>query len=281
MSSVVLELQLEASSGATPLPDVLRKARMVATKLRLADVNLWIEHELHGYPQEAGIPEYRRLYGDVRALNPFNGYLMPVRMGDAELQEKISECEIRQSVGSLHEVLTGKSDYLQVPFSEQQMLSFRRMFQDDRDWLMPFRKFDKAQVAAIFDAVRNRILDWTLKLEVEGILGEGMTFTPQERDRAASMTSINIGSVQNFQGVIGPVTNSMVSIDNVSAIDSALKERGFSAEERAEIQQLIAEHKAAPREGKLAAARRGIQWVVDHAEKLGALASLFRDFFGS
>jgi hypothetical protein len=108
-----------------------------------------------------------------------------------------------------------------------------------------------------------------------------MTFTPQERDRAASMTSINIGSVQNFQGVIGPVTNSMVSIDNVSAIDSALKERGFSAEERAEIQQLIAEHKAAPREGKLAAARRGIQWVVDHAEKLGALASLFRDFFGS
>jgi len=53
-----------------------------------------------------------------------------------------------------------------------------------REWVVPFRMFSNNQVTSIFDAVRNRILDWTLKLEAEGILGEGMTFTPKEKEAA-------------------------------------------------------------------------------------------------
>jgi len=58
-----------------------------------------------------------------------------------------------------------------------------------------FRKFSIAQIAAVFDAVRNRILDWTLKLEAEGILGEGMTFTQKEKE-AAQHVVFNITTVQ-------------------------------------------------------------------------------------
>jgi len=281
MASLVLELQQEAASGSTALPDVLRKARMVATKLKLAEMNAWIEHELHGYPPEADVPEYRQLHGDVRAHNPYNGALMPIRFTDPSLQDMLSSCTIRQSIGSLHEVTGSASGFLQMPFSEQQMVSLRQMLgPDDSEWMIPFRKFDKSQVTAIFDAVRNRILDWTLRLEAEGIMGEGMTFTPQERDRAASMTSISIGSVENFQGVIGTVSGSTLHVDNVAAVDAALKTQGFTSEQRTEIQELIAQHKAARPDGNLSAAKRGIQWVVDHAEKLGVLASMFRDFFG-
>jgi hypothetical protein len=188
---------------------------------------------------------------------------------------------VRQSIGSLHDVVNSESGYVQVAFTEHEMSALRPLFERHmQSWIQPFRMFSKPQVSAVFDAVRNRILDWTLNLEAEGILGEGMTFTPQEKDRAAAMTSINIGSVENFQGVIGSVTDSALHIDNVVAVEGALKSRGFSTEERTEIQQLIAEHKAAPEAGKLAVAKRGIQWVVDHAEKLGTLASTFRDFFG-
>lgn len=281
MAYLVLELQQAASSGAIPLPDVLRKARMVATKIKLMAVNSWIAHELHGYPSGTQLPTYRHLRGDVRARNPYNGLLVPVRVGNAESQDALSVCKIYQSIGSLYELTTGDSNYLNLPFSEQQMISLRRMFPDESDWLMPFRKLDYTRVAAIFDAVRNRILDWTLTLEEEGILGEGMTFTPQEKDKAAALPVINIGTVENFHGVIGSVTGSTLHIDNVHAVDSALESRGFSAVERAEIQRLVAEHKAAAEGGKLAAAKRGAQWVVEHAEKLGTLAGLFRNVFSS
>jgi hypothetical protein len=280
MTSLVLELQQDASSGTTALPDVLRKARMVATKLKLTEMNAWIEYELHGYPDEAEIPKYRILQGDVRANNHINGFLMPVRfINDPELQNKISECHIRQSIGSLHEVIASAPEYVQVRYSEHELMNYRRIFKEDLAF-MPFRKLEKPQVTSIFDAVRNRILDWTLRLEAEGILGEGLTFTPQEKDRAAAMTSINIGSVENFQGVMGSISGSTLHIDNIAGVDAALKSQGFTPEERTEIQQLIAEHKGAPREGKLAVAKRGIQWVVEHADKLGTLAAMFRDFFG-
>lgn len=279
MGSLVLELQQDAASGSSSLPDVLRKARMVATKLKLTDMNAWIEKELHGYPSDAEVPNYRVLYGDLRAHNPFNGYLMPIRF-DARLQDLICEVKLRQSIGSLHDVVNGESEWVQVTLSEHEMATLRPMFdRHTQSWIEPFRKFSKPQVSAIFDAVRNQILDWTLKLESEGILGEGMTFTPQEKDRAAAMTSINIGSVENFQGVIGSVTESTLHIDNVAAVDGALKSRGFSADDRTAIQQLISEHKAASADGKLAVAKRGIRWVVDHAEKLGTLAGMFRDYF--
>jgi len=74
-------LQQEASNGSTPLPDVLRKARMVAVKLKLAEMNAWVEYELNGYPKGDVVPGYRIIHGDIRAHNPYNGYLMPVQFG--------------------------------------------------------------------------------------------------------------------------------------------------------------------------------------------------------
>jgi len=57
VSKLVLELQQEAADGSSPLPDILRKARMVATKLKLADMNAWIGHELHGYSRDSEVPD--------------------------------------------------------------------------------------------------------------------------------------------------------------------------------------------------------------------------------
>lgn len=280
MNSLVLELQHDAAKGDTPLPDILRKARMVASKLKLTDVNSWIAHELHGYPADCEVPEYRHLHGDVRAHNPYNGAMIPVRFREPEIQETISSCVIRQSIGSLFEATNTSSSYLQLPFPEQQMAAIRRTLGED-GWLLPFRKIDKTQIYSIFDAVRNRILDWTLKLESEGILGDGLTFSTQEKQRAAAMTSIQIGSVHNFQGVIGTMAGSSVQIDNAIDVESALKDRGFSDKEREEIQALIAEYKKSSEANRLSIAKKGLLWVVDNAEKLGALSRIFRDFFGS
>lgn len=280
MESLVLELQRDAADGTTPLPDVLRKAWMVATKLKLDEIDTWIQYELYGYPNDVVVPDYRIMYGDVRAYNHMNGILMPVRSEDPDEQNKLSRVEIRQSIGSLHQVVTGGGDWLEIPFSEHQMARFRNKA-DMPEWMHPFRQFAKSQMASIFDAVRNRILDWTLRLESADILGEGMTFSLQEKDKAATMPTITIGSVENFQGVIGTVKNSTLHIDNLHDVDNALESQGFNAEERAEIQQLVAEHKAARPEDKISIAKRGMQWIAEYTDKLGPiLEPLFRGYFG-
>ncbi len=253
---------------------------MVATKLKLPGVSEWIAHEMDGYPPSADVPPYRRLRGDVRANNPFNGVQMPVRVDDANLQALWSDVSITQSIGALHEFCRADPPFLQVPFSHEQVMKLQEFFEEDT-WFVPYRRISTPDVRGIFDAVRNRILNWTLELEAQSILGEGMTFSDAEKEKAASTPSVQIGSVQNFQGVIGTVTDSTVSIDSVQSMDAALCSRGFSKEERIEIQRLIAEFKSAPTESRLAVAKRGIEWVMDHALKLGTLASMFRDFFGA
>jgi len=60
-----------------------------------------------------------------------------------------------------------------------------------------------ATFVGILDTVRTAVLDWTLNLEKAGILGEGMSFTLDERRRVAesgTANTVNIfGSVQGSQ----------------------------------------------------------------------------------
>jgi len=64
------------------------------------------------------------------------------------------------------------------------------------------------QVAAILDAVRSTVLEWALRLEKEGILGDGLRFTDAEKRRAGKAMDIKI---ENFQGIIGDVQQSTVT----------------------------------------------------------------------
>ena len=74
--------------------------------------------------------------------------------------------------------------------------------------LEPVRIIGRNKLASIIDTVRTTILEWALKLEAEGIMGQGMTFSEEEKRKAAVSTEIHI---TNFQGVLGDVADSIVT----------------------------------------------------------------------
>jgi len=53
-------------------------------------------------------------------------------------------------------------------------------------------------IVGIIDAVRTIVLNWSLKLEEEGVLGEGLGFTAQEKEAASK-------SPQHITNFYGPV----------------------------------------------------------------------------
>ena len=205
MAGIVLELQQLAADGTTSAGDLIRKARMVATKLKLTEINEWLGHELLGYPDSSKVRDYRVIAGDLRARNPVNGSLMPVRFG-ADLTEAISTFRCHQSIGNLDGLLSHEPEMLEVALNPRELEFVQRLFDpSDRSWVLPFRLISQTQVHAIIDRVRGIILDWALELEAKGILGNEMTFTPDEQERAGN---IHIGS---FQGVLGNVSHSNVT----------------------------------------------------------------------
>ena len=70
MGSIVLELQQELLQWNCDIVNALRKAHLIATKLKLSEFDVWIQNELNGYTDRNDqIPEYRNVCGIVKLHN--------------------------------------------------------------------------------------------------------------------------------------------------------------------------------------------------------------------
>lgn len=258
---IVLQLQALAIDESTGVPELLRKALLIATKLGLTEFREWVGRELNGYKTNEYLPEYRKLLGTVKALNPYRGWI-PVQFGEPDIERLFREVLVGDSVDHLLELLKsdGPIGYGYAPH-EQAML---RRGQDD------FAQFDakkfvgKSQLAGILAAIRNRLLDWALKLEAEGILGEGLTFTDSERRKASMASGINI---QNFQGVLGNVSDSTLhqnlnmhfDANDLNGLQDYLRSKGVDNADLESLKAAVATDPMPTQSGKFGA--RVSAWV--------------------
>jgi hypothetical protein len=249
MSKLIHELQRDAISENCSLGELLRKSLVVAKKLRITDFELWVSHELNGYPPGSEIPKYRLVVGSIKAWNPYNGWI-PVFIQDTKQANMLARRMINQAVGSLETLVSGrKGSDLQVPFSpdiEAQIM---------RGADLPFRPtlhIGSNQVDGILQAVRNTILTWALDLESRGILGDDMSFTSEEKQAAKEMQTINIGQ---FQGVLGNIQQSTVTQnlnmdvrkDDFDSLAAYLRSVGVEDAQIADLKERI-KHDPVPQE---------------------------------
>lgn len=205
--SLVLEIQRLATESQHDISDLLRKALLAATKLTLEDFKDWVNQELNGY-RDGEVPNYRKIRASVYLKNPYHG-LVPVHFPTQEIYDAFCSIEVRDPIGNLVAILAKQDDsktgpiYPLTPQQEHFLIS-----QQDGLNLPPVRTISNSAVATILDAVRTQILEWSLKLEEKGILGEGMTFSEDEQELATKSQEINI---QNFQGVFGNIENSSIT----------------------------------------------------------------------
>lgn len=181
MSSLVLELQSDALNSSVSTLDVLRKALVVARKLGIEKFQKWIELELKGY-DGMSVPKYRLTEGQLRAWNPNHGW-HPIRTDSEDLREvyaNMCECSISQPISELIFLADSESNELQMqlPYQTESFLvgTVRTSVKIT---------ISTVSVQGIVEAVRDIILQWALQLEEEGVMGEGMTFSKEEKQLAA------------------------------------------------------------------------------------------------
>lgn len=101
MPALVPELVDMASTPAVSTADLLRRALVVARRLAVPELVDWINSELNGYSGE--VPDYRRLCGQLKVMNPINGPI-PLMMPSAAATERYNRADIRQGVPELVEL---------------------------------------------------------------------------------------------------------------------------------------------------------------------------------
>ncbi|HBS80282.1 MAG: hypothetical protein CMK99_15835 [Pseudomonas sp.] len=293
---IVIQLQELASDSGHDISDLLRKALVVATKLNLTEFREWILAELNGYAGAVNLrlPGYRVIHGDLRVQNPFHGlqpFLVP-----QDVHDIVNKVHVTESVASIEQLIVGsKNGHLVFYFSPEQERVLMSMQQSIAP-LRPLRAIGANKLTAILNTIRTRILEWSLSLEAEGILGDGFSFSTSEKQ--AAMHSQNI-RIENFQGILGNVEGSSVTQTNTQQITASdfsslaryLASQGVGDAEVRELELAVRNDpepcsgkgfgpQVSAWVGKMVALAASGGWQVSVATAGGVLATALSKFYG-
>lgn len=237
MAGLVEEIQALALDSNVKVADLLRRVRLAAGKLGLSDTVEWASAELSGYQPEDQIPAYRNIVGRVMVHSPYMG-VYPLK-GNAKIIDLLSQVTLRQAISTLEELATKGADGLMVPVSREvvNMIDEENGGGSDADLN---KHITQAAVVGIIDQVRNAVLDWAVALEGQGISGEGISFTVEEKKKAEQAAQnitihnyghLHQGDVTGHQNrtVVGSMDQSINSLEIndtfdqlVQAVDSSI-----------------------------------------------------------
>lgn len=233
MPGIVIQLQMDCVNPQTSTTDLLRKALLVARKLKIKNAEEWILLEMNGYGAENDVPKYRMVRGQLRGQDPYTGHYYPIIFKSEREMEIVSSKANGQSIGEIESTIAnaGPDDSFQTGIPHEFAVKWMRQFNLSG---LPFLHVQKSELTKIVSSVRNKIVEWASDLESQGIIGDEFTFSEKEKAAAGSVV-FNIGSM----------VNSQIQQD---AANSTQVQKNFRVE-KAEVQRLVEKIKEEVRSG--------------------------------
>jgi hypothetical protein len=188
--------ELQVSAERDDVMTVLRKAKRLASKLGVADIDDWLQCEQEGHSGGHPVPKYRVVKGHL--VFKSNG---PIPVGWGMLATGVMDYPggvtvDRDIPDAMAEVLamTAQANeknhglYMTLPDAQTNHYLHGTMNELIADRVTFLLRLNIGQILAIPEAVKNRVLDWSGLLERKGVLGENMTFNEAERKLAHTIT---------------------------------------------------------------------------------------------
>ncbi|MDE8742539.1 hypothetical protein PZA20_11980 [Pectobacterium polaris] len=240
---MVIRLQAMAIDNEVPIASLLRMAKAIAVKLQLRDVTAWIDNELNGYSAGSELPNYRITKGELMGHNPVKG-LIPMLVSNKKDEEKLRTVHIYNAIGELAD--SDPESTMQFRYSTE----YSHKLQQNQPEFLRFPVvivIGQHKMINVVDQVRNRLLDWSLALEQQGIFGENLQFSQQDKDRAPMTTNnFNFNGDINNTGVIGvgnhdftQQNTQQITAGDFGALKTNLESLGFTAEDVQELKTML------------------------------------------
>ena len=115
--SLVSDLIVEVVDSSSDIGQVLRKAKVLASKLKSPELRTWVDSELNGYDDADSLPDYRISVG--MNFGHFEGGFgsairnasLPISALPEEFRDGMSKLRLTASVSSLQEMYSSESTY--------------------------------------------------------------------------------------------------------------------------------------------------------------------------
>lgn len=206
--SLLRQIQDSAIDSSINLPTLLRKCKVLASRLGNADFKNWVEDELSGYSDINKLPGYRILNVNSKGhfVGAFNSGLrnadIPLTCMPERFRKQLSHAYMVQSVAALEPLVAkGKGGTLQEPWSPDIVAYFGSKIYNDLNCIQAWKVIPSSAVIGALDAVRTRILNFVLEIEaVNPTAGEAnQNSNPVPQDKVHQIFNMYItGNVQNL-----------------------------------------------------------------------------------
>ena len=154
---------------------MLRKCAVLGDQLNNDELRDWSLQELQGYSSEDGVPEYRKIGALLRGnlAGPFqSGYksvAVPAMCLPEQLRDRAHIAVLAEGVAGLERLLEGEGDTLTFTWPGDWIALAQHKGQIMEGYVLyaAWQDISKSSVAGVLDAIRNRVLEFCLRLGKE------------------------------------------------------------------------------------------------------------------
>jgi hypothetical protein len=218
--TLLREIQAAATDSKTDITTVLRKAKILAVRLHDPEFQTWVDHELSGYGDRSSLPPYRVVRVEVRGhMTRYGLHWNDAPIMTTFLPEKLRDwgevCYLSQPMAAIASLAASVQDGspLQVQWPQELAVKFGARGYDGFECLGAWQIISPHALVAIVDTVRNRILEFSLRIEAENpAAGEalpGIQPVPEETLRLIFQNT--------FYAPVGNVAQNGQAFDQVKA----------------------------------------------------------------
>jgi len=272
--SLVNDLITQVVDSSSDLSQVLRKAKVLASELRSEELRVWAEAESSGYKDNDALPDYRVSTASNRGnfVGSFgtsgSGINIPLSTLPENWRERLSKLALRSGVAALQEMF--RSEGYKEQWNADMVAAVSNDIYKGMNMISAWKDIPKARVAAVLDAVRNRLLNFLLNLkeqhpEVEAA-GANLQSIPKEDVRVNVVNNIYGGhNVLASGGTVHQQVQQGVQPGDLASLLSALREASLPQELISELSGAIKEDEPV-RKGVIGP--KVLRWLAKVGEKV-------------
>lgn len=215
MSTLLRDIQQEASSRDVDVEALLRKCKVLARRLHSESFEQWVDRELNGYPKDVEVPPYR-MVSQLTYASFTNGYqtIPEYPIAPALIEKKwrniFERIPFREGVAAAK---TLSANGGMIDRSELKFVVKGRVV--DLPCYRLWSKIPPTEMTRILTAVVSRVLDFTMDIEVENPeAGEArVSDVPVAPEKVSQLVT------NHFYGSVGNVAQNSTAFNQTASIN--------------------------------------------------------------
>jgi hypothetical protein len=170
---ILSQIQADLLDRSASLSDILRKAKVLASQLGSKELDFWVSQELDGYKDKNSLPDYRLLRTSVAGTWTNGFYVQHFRgvplyaIKDENLKKGLTTYYVTNGISTV-EGLANLPDDQKLSVATEVLAYVNSLVgQHGYGYTQLFYSVDAHNFKQILDTVKNRLLDFVLKLGKE------------------------------------------------------------------------------------------------------------------